>query len=321
MAKKAAKKATKRKTRKKAEPASRGLSTEEVQGAAVPVAMEDLVGAIEDDGGRVVGTYRDPLGGAWQCIAALPIAAVEPTPFQRDLSKAHADRLTARIDELGRFLDPIVAVRHAPGTYWTPNGHHRLAAMRALGARSIVALVVPEEEIAYRILSLNTEKAHNLKEKALEVIRMARGLAELDSTPEKDYAGIFEEPPLLTLGACYEERARFSGSAYNPVLKRVDGFLDAPMAEALAVREARAKQLLEIDDAVAAAVKDLKDRGFDSPYLKAFVVARVNPVRFTKGDPPEYDATLAKMLEKARAFDGGKVSQDQVARSGGAPDE
>src|SRR3989449_3651500 len=123
---------------------------------------------IAADGGTVLGAYRDPLGGNWQILAALPLDRVEPTPYQRDLSEAHVARLAAAIDKLDRFLDPVIAVRAADGKYWTPNGYHRLGALRQLGARSIVALVVPEPSVAHRILALNTEKAHNLREKALE---------------------------------------------------------------------------------------------------------------------------------------------------------
>ena len=57
--------------------------------------------------------------------------------------------------------------------------------MRRLGAKSITALVVPDREVAWQILALNTEKAHNLKERSLEVIRIYRGLVdEDDSRPE-----------------------------------------------------------------------------------------------------------------------------------------
>jgi len=77
--------------------------------------------------------------------------------------------LEKAIGDLDRYLDPIVTVR-VDDKYWTPNGHHRLSAMRALGAKSIMALVVVDPKVAYRILALNTEKAHNLKEKSLEVI-------------------------------------------------------------------------------------------------------------------------------------------------------
>src|SRR5207245_2836414 len=146
----------------------------------------------------------------------------------RNLAEANVRSVEAVTGKLGRFLDPIIAVR-APqaGTarYWTPNGHHRLSAMRTLGAKSITAIMVPEAAAAYQILALNTEKAHNLREKALEVIRMYKELARLDDANEVTYALEFEEPALITLGLCYEERPRFSGGAYNPVLKRVEEFL------------------------------------------------------------------------------------------------
>jgi len=304
--------------RKKVEPASRGLSPEEVQGAAVPSELGPLERRVVDAGGRLIGCFRDPLGGRWQCIASLPLDAITPTSFQRDLSKAHVDKLTRSIGDLGRFLDPLICVPAAgEAGFETPNGHHRLAAMRALGARAVVVLLVPERDVAYRILALNTEKAHNLKEKSLEVIRMARDLAALSDAPESDYAELFEEPSFVTLGPCYEANGRFAGSTYHPLLKRIEAFRDEPMSAALVVRASRAERLLELDQAVADAVAALKDRGFDSPYLKAFVVARVNPLRAKKARA-DWDETLDRMLSAARAFDAGKVKQDQISRSGGS---
>ncbi len=142
--------------------------------SAPPSAVETLGRTIEDDGGTVLAKYRDPLGGNWQILAALPLDKVEPTPFQRDLSESHVARIANAIDKLDRYLDPVIAVPAAGGVlYWSPNGYHRLGAMRELGAKSIVALVVPEPEVAHRILLLNTEKAHNLRERALEVARLA----------------------------------------------------------------------------------------------------------------------------------------------------
>ncbi len=315
-----AKKASKR--RKQVEPSSRGLAPRQAAGGEPPARVQQLLEAVEADGGAVAGAWRDPLGGHWQVLCVLPVEKVEPTPFQRDLSEAHWKRLAQRLEELDRFLDPIIAVRRAEGGYWTPNGNHRLAAMRALGARSISVLLVPEEDLAYRILALNTEKAHNLREKALEVIRMARDLATLDPKAEREYAAIFEEPLLLTLGCCYEQRGRFPGSVYQPVLRRVESFQAARLDKALPVREERAARLLELEDAVTAAVAALKERGFESPYLKNFVVARVNPLRFQKGEKAaDFEATLDKMLASAKAFDPAKVKADQLARAGGAPEE
>src|SRR6185437_16962056 len=124
--------------------------------------------------------------------AGLPIDLVEPTPYQRDLSDAHVAKLCSALDRLGRYLDPMIVVRTDEGRYWTPNGNHRLAALRTLGARAAVAIVVPEIEVAHRILLLNTEKAHNLRERALEVSRLAVALADLEARPEREYAIEFE---------------------------------------------------------------------------------------------------------------------------------
>ena len=307
--------------RKKGALSIQGLTAPEVTGAAPPAEIESLGQAIRESGGGVVGSYRDPAGGHWHLIASLPIERVEPTPFQRDISKTHAERLGSVIGRMGRFLDPIIAVRTPEGVFWTPNGHHRLAAMRQLGARSILAVVIPELSVAYQILAMNTEKGHNLREKSLEVIRMARSLAELDARPEKDYALEFEEPDYLTLGLAYEKRGRLSGGAYHPVLKRVEAFLDSPLPAALQVREVRADRLLELDDKVGDAVAALKERGFTSPYLKAFVVARLNPLRFRRGATMGADEALAAMMAAVEKFDAAKVKVGDLAAAPPGPAE
>jgi ParB family chromosome partitioning protein len=310
-----------RRRKKEVEPASRGLEAKRLASAAPPAKLETLSAAIEEDHGAVLGVFRDPLGGNWQILAGIPIDRVEPTPYQRDLSDTHVKRLTAAIDKLDRYLDPVIAVRTDEGRYWTPNGHHRVAAVRALGGKSIVALVVPEVEVAHRILLLNTEKAHNLRERALEVSRLAEALAELDPRPEREFEAEFEEPSLVTLGFCYAQRGRFAGGAFHPVLKRVEKFLASKLPNALETRRARAAKLLELEDVVNEQVKALKERGFESPYLKAFVVARINPLRFQRGAKAEWDETIDTMLASARRFDAGKIRPDQVARTGGPPEE
>jgi ParB family chromosome partitioning protein len=306
---------TRRPRRKKAEPASRGLSTAEVASEAHSAPTE-LVQAIQEDGGEVLSVYRDPLGAHTVVFAALPIDKVEPTPYQRDVSEPHVKRLAGAMERLDRFLDPIIAIRKE-GRYWTPNGNHRLQASKLLGGKSIMALVLPEEDVAYQILALNTEKAHNLKERSLEVIRMHRGLTGARAGRESDFAHLFEEPSFLTLGATYEKRPRFSGAAYHPFIKRVESFLELPLAEALQLREARADKLLELDDAVAAVVDTLKGRGMQSPYLKNFVVARINFLRFKKEGTAEFDPTLARMLSSARRFNVDKVNREDLNRMGG----
>ncbi len=316
-------------TRRRRKPAgaSTGLGATELQAAAPPGDVQELHRAIDHDGGKVLTIYREPYGGRWLVMAALPIELVEPTPYQRNLSDTHVRKLEGVIGKIGRFLDPIIAVRlpkpdHA-AKYWTPNGNHRLSAMKTLGAKSIVAIVVPEATAAYQILALNTEKAHNLREKALEVIRMYKELAQLDEATEQMYALEFEEPALITLGLCYEERPRFSGGAYHPVLKRVEDYLKKPMRAAMELRRERARTVLALDDLIMRQVEALKAKGLTSPYLKSFVVARVNPIRFRPKDAPglSFDDALDRMMKAAGNFNPDKIKMDDLAKSGGAPDD
>jgi ParB family chromosome partitioning protein len=309
--------------KKKANATAAGITVQDVASSDRPAAVTALAKSIEDQGGAALSAYRDPYGGHWLVLAALPIGIVEPTPFQRELSDAHAKRLEAVIPKVGRFLDPLVAVAH-DGGFWTPNGMHRLEAMKRLGASSIVALVVPEKEIAYRILALNTEKAHNLKDQSLEVVRRADALAEEKETasmPENTWEFEFEEPGLLTIGRCYQAKPRFSGGAYMPVVRRADEFQTTALAKANKFRAERAESLLALDKEVDRCVKELKEAGFTSGYLKPFVVARLNPLRFSRGKPgavADFDDTIAKMMDKAAKFDAGKVKPADLAASAGA---
>lgn len=299
----------------------RGLDALEI---ALPFEHEGVAPLVREviaAGGAALGAYREPLSGRPLLLAALPLGAVEPTPFQRDLSPTHTKRLAQKIEESGCFLDPLIVVRGLDGRLWTPNGRHRLAAAKVLGLKQVTALVSPDEDLAFRILALNTEKAHNLREKSLEVVRMVRALAVPGARAESSYALYFEEPGYETLGMCYEQRGRFSGGAYFPILRRVDTFLEQPLDQAVAEREERARRLLELDDRVVEAVAKLKARGLTSPYLKAFVVARINPLRWIQGDLPTLDATLSQMIARATKFNPERIKQEDLAASGGAPDE
>jgi ParB family transcriptional regulator, chromosome partitioning protein len=319
-----AKPATTRKRKKKAEAGSVGLEASEVISATPTAAITALRAQIEAAQGQVIAAYREPFGGFWVALAALPLDKIKPTPYQRELSKAHAEKLAAVIPKVGRFLDPVIAVADPDpdggGGFITPNGMHRLAALAALGARTVVALVMPEPEIAFRILALNTEKAHNLKDKALEVIRMTRAIAadpKKAATSEADVAFELEQASLVTLGICYEDNARFSGGAYNSVVARTEVFSAEPIKKSLVLRQAHAERLLELDVAVTAAVARLKESGFTSGYLKPIVVARINPLRFIKAGKddarPDFDRTIDRMLDGARKFDPSKVKAQDVA--------
>ena len=316
--------------KKKTEPATVGLAAGELTKASPPAAVKELIARVEKSGGTALASYREPYGGHWLVLAGLPIDQIEPTPFQRELSDTHAKRLETVIPKVERFLDPLIAVPSESG-FWTPNGMHRLEAMRRLGARSVVVLLVPEREIAFRILALNTEKAHNVKDKSLEVVRMVDALVadpETAERPESDWAFEFEEPAYLTIGRCYEEKPRYSGGTYMSVVRRLEEFSDDPIATAAERHKEHAARLLELDKVVDRCVKELKDAGLQSSYLKPFVVARINPLRFVKparggkGAAVDFDETIDKMMAKAEKFDAAKIKPQDLARAaGGAPTE
>jgi ParB family chromosome partitioning protein len=311
-----------RKRPRKAKPSTKGLAPAECRLTEPSETLAEVTEAIEKAGGCAVGAYKEPLGGHPVLIAILPIDAVEPTPFQRDLSDAHHKRLADVINKTGRFLDPIIAVVAPRNGFWTPNGRHRLEAMRRLGAKSISALVVADREVAWQILALNTEKAHNLKERALEVIRIYRGLVDEDaSRSESKFAFYLDEAALVTLGVCYERVARFGGGVYHPILRRLETFTDEPLRAAIKDHEKRAGMVLDLEEKVAAVVKKLKERGLVSPYLRSFVVARINPLRWIKAEPPPLEEVLKTMRERAGKFNIEKVRPQDLAGAAGPPDQ
>jgi ParB family chromosome partitioning protein len=316
------KRAPARRRPRKAKAGTKGLTPTESVLENVEGAAAEAVAAVEKAGGRVIGVYREPLGGHPVLFAILPIDSIEPTPFQRDLSDTHHKRLADVISKTGLYLDPVIAVLAPTPGFWTPNGRHRLAAMRRLGARSIAALIVVDREVAWQILALNTEKAHNLKERSLEVIRIYRGLVEEDATrPESDFSFYLEEAALVTLGVCYERAPRFGGGVYQSILRRLESFSEESLRAALKVHEKHANAVLDLEDKVAGVVKKLKEHGLVSPYLRSFVVARINPLRWIKGDPPPIEEVLKTMRDRAAKFNVEKIKPQDLAGAAGPPDE
>jgi len=316
------KRAPARKRPRKAKAGTKGLPPTECLIQERSGVVADLAAAVENAGGCVIGSYKDPLGGHPLLLSILPIDAVEPTPFQRDLSDTHHKRLADVINKTGRFLDPVIAVTAPKGSFWTPNGRHRLAAMQRLGAKSITVLIVGDREVAWQILALNTEKAHNLKERSLEVIRIYRGLLDEDaSRPESSFSYYLDEAALVTLGICYERVPRFGGGAYHSILRRLESFTDESLRSAIKDHERRATLVLDLEEKVAAAVKKLKERGLVSPYLRAFVVARINPLRWIKDEPPPLEEVLKTMRDRAAKFNVEKIKPQDLAGAAGPPDD
>jgi ParB family transcriptional regulator, chromosome partitioning protein len=281
-----------------------------------PRAAQELAAQVERDGGRVLALYREPVGDHWQLFCLLPLERVEASPYQRDLSPTHVKRLAESVKKLDRFVDPVVALSPQPGVYWTPNGNHRRSVLMKLKAEHVPAILVIEPEIGYQILPLNVEKAHNLKEKSLEVIRMYRGLADAQpTTTEEDWTFQFESAHFITLGLLYEANKRFAGGAFAPILRRVDKFLKTTLRRGLEEREARAELVRAADEALSAVVLKIRRRGINHPYVKNYVLARTTPLTRARKTLPSFEQTFRKLRDAVAEFDVGKVRYEDIQRS------
>ena len=286
-------------------------------GEQPPKNVRTLMDQVSEDGGVPLAAYREPVGKNWQIFAVLPLSKVKPTPYQRDISKAHLEKLRKVIVKLDRFVDPVVAVRGPDGDYWTPNGNHRRTALEKMKAATIPVILLAEPEVAFQILALNTEKAHNLKEKSLEVIRMYRGLLEEEGRKFEDgFAFQFEEPHFATLGLLYEEHPRFAGGAFASILRRVDKFLKEPLKEAYEERRRRAKLVEKASDLLDRQVEKVKRRGIRHPFVKNFVLARCNPLTRARKTVPSFDTAFKRLTENLEGFDADSIRYDEVARAG-----
>ena len=286
-------------------------------GESPPKSIRSLAEQVAADGGVALAAYREPVGKNWQLFVILPLAKVKATPYQRDISKAHLEKLRKVITKLDRFVDPVVVIRGPDGIYWTPNGNHRRTALEKMRAATIPAILLAENEVAFQILALNTEKAHNLKEKSLEVIRMYRGLLEEEGKKHEDsFAFQFEEAYYATLGLLYENHPRFAGGAFGSILRRVDKFLKEPLKDAFEERQRRAALVEKASGILDKQVEKVKRRGIRHPFVKNFVLARCNPLTRARKTLPSFDTALKRLIDNLENFDANAVRYDEVARAG-----
>ena len=108
---------------------------------------------------------------------------------------------------------------------------------------------------------------------------------------------------------------------YQSIPRRLETFTDDPLRAAIKDHEKRATMMLDLEERVAAAVKKLKERGLVSSYLRSFIVARINPLRWIKGEPPALEHVIKTMRERAAKFNVEKIRPQNLAGTGGPPDE
>jgi ParB family chromosome partitioning protein len=222
------------------------------------------------------------------------------------------------IAKLGRFLDPIVAVPAPNGGFWTPNGNHRREALRRLGREYIPAVVVPDPQVAFEILALNTEKAHNLKEKALEVIRMYRALLSLRNPQKRRRSSLSSSrrPTWPPWGLSTRKSERFLRLRLRPQsCEKWTGFWIWSSPWLWRSGKRRAGLLLEVDALVEPIVQALRERGYTQPFVKHGVVSKVNPVKRKKIVTMSFDEAMARMKAALSALEPEKLRVEELAEA------
>jgi ParB family chromosome partitioning protein len=251
----------------------------------------------------VLATLKEPLTGYEVRLATIPASDLEVIQVQRKPSQPHVKRLSASIRRIG-FVVPLIVVERRGGN-WVIDGQHRFLAGKAAGVKAFPCVVIPER-FAHNLMELNVEKQMNLREKchvALNVYRMI--LKEEPKIAENDgrILDSIEHAYFVTVGLAYEKTPRLSGSAFEPLLKKVDPWTDLPLERALGERQRRAGVLLAAHEAVQACVGALKRIGLTHPFIYKEIVSYANPHKRKRKIDDDFDGLFRKLgaaLEELR---------------------
>lgn len=240
---------------------------------------------------------KDPLKRQALTITTVKKADLEVVGHQRKPRPAHLKALTTSMERLG-FITPLVAVER-DGKYVVIDGQHRFTAGSDLGVKEFPVVVVPEE-LARRMMSLNVEQSLNIRERATIALSIYREM--LEETPDRseddgDVVDVIETAHIVTLGLAYENDGRLAGSAFEPILKNCDGFVDQPLSEAYETRQGRAERVLEAAKQVKAVEDALKSSGAWHSMAKYQIISYANPAKRAR-KPADFDKTFDKFIAK-----------------------
>src|SRR5438270_12471972 len=238
---------------------------------------------------------KDPLKRQPMTVTVVKKGDLEVIGHQRKPRPAHLKALTASIERMG-FITPLVAVER-DGKYVIIDGQHRFSAGVEMGIKEFPIVVVPEK-LARRMMSLNIEQSLNIRERSSIALSIYREmLTESPSRLEDDgeVVDVIESAHLVTLGLAYEGSGRLAGSAFEPILKKCDGFLDRPLEEAYEVRKGRAEKVLEAAKCVKSVEDALKAEGAWHSMARYQIISYANPTKRAR-KPTDFDKTFAKFI-------------------------
>lgn len=243
--------------------------------------------------------FKDPANRRELTFAVLPIANVDVISHQRKASETHVKRLIDSVERIG-FLAPLVVVERVDGGgYLVIDGQHRLLAAKELGLRRVPAVIAPPSA-ARRMLSLNVEKEPNIRERSAVALSIYWELVETQPRWNEDHAEVVDsvqQAHYVTLGLAYAESGRLAGSAFEPILRKCDSFMDQPLSGCLPIREARASRVVEAHGLVRSVTNQLKELGAWHEYVGAQIISYANPLKRARKQY-SFDDTFNKMIAK-----------------------
>lgn len=247
-------------------------------------------------------SFEEPHTGRTVTLRTVPVHRLTVVGHQRKARPAHVQHLVTSIERIG-FIVPVVAVEADDEGYVVIDGQHRLAAAKEVGLTELPVLVVPAE-LAPRMMNLNVEKDLNIREKSTVALGIYRSFVQdapdlAEDAPEMVDA--LDAAHYVTLGLAYERPGRLAGSAFEPLLKKCDVFLDRPVSACVEIREGRADRVVEASEALRAVIDKAKEIGAYHQYLQNQVLASADPYKRKRG-PVEFDDMFEKVTARLQKF-------------------
>jgi ParB family chromosome partitioning protein len=237
----------------------------------------------------------DPLKHQPISIKVVPVRSLSVIGHQRKARPAHLKALAASMQRLG-FVTPLTVVAR-DGGYVIIDGQHRFEVGVELGMKEFPVVVVPEP-LARKMMSLNVEQPLNIRERCTIALSIYREvLTESPGRPEDDAEVVdaIESAHLVTLGLAYERSGRLAGSAFEPILKKCDGFLDTALEQAYDTRQGRGGRVLEAAKLVKAVEDALKADGSWHSMARYQIIGFANPTKRAR-KMADFDTTFTRFL-------------------------
>ena len=262
--------------------------------------------------------FKDPANRRNLTFGVVPVSKLDVISHQRKPSDAHVKRIVDSVGRVG-FLTPLVVVERENGDgYHVIDGQHRLLAAKELDLRRLPVVIVPRD-VAHRMLTLNVEKEPNIRERSAVALAIYRELVETEprmTEEDPEVVDSVQQAHYVTLGLAYSEAGRLTGSAFEPILRKCDGFVSKPLPEALPIREGRAGKVVEAFRLVKQIGDQLKESGAWHEFAGAQIISYANPLKRARKQH-SFDETFDKMITKLHSLENNPT---KALRGGGGGD-